>query len=104
MKLKNKRVLITGADGFIGSHLTEKLLDENCRENKKIDAFLKAERKSIVVQGLGFVGSAMAAALANAKDGHDNLIFNVIGVDLPDEQNFWKVTRVNMGKPPVVST
>lgn len=25
---KNKRVLITGADGFIGSHLTEKLLDE----------------------------------------------------------------------------
>lgn len=30
MKLKNKRVLITGADGFIGSHLTEKLLDENC--------------------------------------------------------------------------
>lgn len=30
MELKNKRVLITGADGFIGSHLTEKLLDENC--------------------------------------------------------------------------
>lgn len=26
MDLKNKRVLITGADGFIGSHLTEKLV------------------------------------------------------------------------------
>jgi len=29
--LKNKKVLVTGADGFIGSHLTEKLLDEGCR-------------------------------------------------------------------------
>jgi NAD dependent epimerase/dehydratase len=27
MELKNKTVLVTGADGFIGSHLTEKLLD-----------------------------------------------------------------------------
>jgi NAD dependent epimerase/dehydratase len=30
MTLKNKKVLITGADGFIGSHLTEALLDEGC--------------------------------------------------------------------------
>ncbi|MCC6932937.1 MAG: GDP-mannose 4,6-dehydratase [Deltaproteobacteria bacterium] len=28
MNLKNKKVLITGADGFIGSHLTEQLLSE----------------------------------------------------------------------------
>ncbi len=26
MKLSGKKVLITGADGFIGSHLTEKLV------------------------------------------------------------------------------
>jgi NAD dependent epimerase/dehydratase len=31
MKLKNKRILITGADGFIGSHLTERLLEEGCQ-------------------------------------------------------------------------
>ncbi len=31
MELKNKRVLLTGADGFIGSHLTERLLAEGCR-------------------------------------------------------------------------
>ena len=28
---KNKRVLVTGADGFMGSHLTEKLLDAGAR-------------------------------------------------------------------------
>lgn len=31
MNLKNKKVLVTGADGFIGSHLTEALLDAGCR-------------------------------------------------------------------------
>lgn len=31
MSLKNKKVLVTGADGFIGSHLVERLLAENCQ-------------------------------------------------------------------------
>jgi nucleoside-diphosphate-sugar epimerase len=31
MELKNKRVLLTGADGFIGSHLAERLLAEGCQ-------------------------------------------------------------------------
>jgi len=30
MNLKNKKVLITGAGGFIGSHLVERLLEEGC--------------------------------------------------------------------------
>lgn len=31
MELKNKKVLITGADGFIGSHVVERLMDEGCK-------------------------------------------------------------------------
>ncbi len=30
MQLKNKKVLVTGSCGFIGSHLVERLLDEGC--------------------------------------------------------------------------
>ena len=36
MKLKDKKVLVTGSDGFIGSHLVEALLKEQC----KIRAFV----------------------------------------------------------------
>ncbi len=31
MDLRNKKILITGADGFIGSHLTEKLVKKGCQ-------------------------------------------------------------------------
>lgn len=42
MELKNKRVLITGAAGFIGSHLTERLVEEGCR----VKAFVRYNSKN----------------------------------------------------------
>lgn len=75
------------------------------KENLKIDDFVGSHnRKTVVVQGLGYVGAAVVAALASAKDNKQNLIYNVIGVDLPDENNYWKIDRVNNAKPPVVSS
>lgn len=75
------------------------------KENLRIDNFLNSKgKKTVVVQGLGFVGSAMAAALSNAKDESNNIIYNVIGVDFPNEKNYWKIARVNSGKPPILSS
>jgi len=73
-------------------------------ERSKIDAFVRPERKTVVVQGLGFVGSAVAAALANARDTSGSIVYNVIGLDLADENSYWKIARTNEGKPPIVSS
>ena len=74
------------------------------QEQERLSLFTQNVRKTVVIQGLGFVGTAMAAAVANAKDASGNLLYNVIGVDLPDEANYWKIARVNQGLASVVST
>ena len=38
--------------------------------------------KNVVVQGLGFVGSAMAVAVASRLDKKNEPIFNVTGIDI----------------------
>jgi UDP-N-acetyl-D-glucosamine dehydrogenase len=73
-------------------------------EEEKLDNFVNNIRKNVVVQGLGFVGAAMVAALSNAKNIDGDLLYNVIGVDLPDENNYWKIALTNCSKPPIVST
>jgi len=54
----------------------------------------------VVVQGLGFVGSAVAAAVASATDAEGRPLHYVVGVDLPSPESYWKVAKINEGSPP----
>jgi nucleotide sugar dehydrogenase len=58
----------------------------------------------VVVQGLGFVGSAVAVAIASATDAAGRPLHFVIGVDLPTPQAHWKIDKINSGLPPIAST
>lgn len=60
-------------------------------------------REVVVVQGLGFVGTAMVAALAAARDALGAPVFTVIGVDLPTASGRKKIEAINRGESPIVS-
>ena len=57
----------------------------------------------VVVQGLGFVGTAVSAVIAGARDADGSPRHFVIGVDLGTPQSYWKVAALNDGHTPVVS-
>lgn len=57
----------------------------------------------VAVQGLGFVGSAVAGAIAGAKDSSGDSLFFVIGVDLPTPESYWKVAKLGEGIAPFES-
>jgi UDP-N-acetyl-D-glucosamine dehydrogenase len=56
-------------------------------------------KKVIVVQGLGFVGAVMSLVCANAITEE----YAVIGVDLPNENNYWKIKSINNGIFPLIA-
>lgn len=64
----------------------------------------KTKRPLVCVQGLGFVGSAMAIAVANAKDENGNYCFNVVGIDLPNKAGLEKIDALNKGEFPFETT
>ncbi len=55
--------------------------------------------KTVCVQGLGFVGFAMAVAIAAVKKGGKPL-YNVIGIDLPNDSGKERINQINSGKMP----
>lgn len=57
----------------------------------------EAHRKVVCVQGMGFVGSAMALAVANARDQAGAPLYNVIGIDVPNEAGYRKTESINNG-------
>ena len=61
-------------------------------------------RKVVCVQGLGFVGAAMAAATAIASDEEGNPLYDVIGVDLNTKAGLSRVEAINNGRFPFETT
>jgi len=58
----------------------------------------------VAVQGLGFVGAAMAVAVASAVDGHGEPRFDVTGVDLDTGAGRGRVEAINAGRFPFATS
>ena len=57
----------------------------------------RREAKLVCVQGLGFVGAAMATAIANARTSNDEPCYQVVGIDLPTDVGLSRVNAINSG-------
>lgn len=60
--------------------------------------------KTVCVQGLGFVGSAMSVAIANAKNKQGECLFKVYGIDLPNQAGLDRINALNKGIFPFETT
>lgn len=58
----------------------------------------------VCVQGLGFVGLAMCIALASSRDKNEDKLFDVVGIDLPNDDGKSKINKINSGILPIDST
>jgi len=67
-------------------------------------AFSDSSRPIVCVQGLGFVGAAMAVSVAAACDANGLPIFNVFGVDLPIPSGLTAIAALNEGRFPEATT
>jgi UDP-N-acetyl-D-glucosamine dehydrogenase len=56
--------------------------------------------RKVCVQGLGYVGAAMAAAVAEAREENGAPVFDVIGVDLPTSAGRARIDAINNGSFP----
>lgn len=62
-----------------------------------------SKRPVVCVQGLGFVGAAMAVAVACAKHENGEKIFDVLGVDICSESGTKRIESINHGRFPFSS-
>ena len=63
----------------------------------------KLKREIVVVMGVGFVGVAMAAVIADTVDKKGMSNKFVIGMQRPSARSYWKIPVLNKGVSPVVS-
>ncbi len=67
------------------------------------EAHRAAGGRVIVVQGLGFVGAAVAATIADVRTATGDPRYLVIGVDLATPASYWKIAKIRDGCTPVES-
>ena len=60
-------------------------------------------REIVVVMGVGFVGAAMAAVVADTEDETGEPIKFVIAMQRPSTRSYWKIPILNRGLTPVKS-
>lgn len=72
-------------------------------EARVLAAAQTSDRPVVVVQGLGFVGTAVAAVVAQAALDSGGPRYFVIGVDQLTPSGYWKVARINAGQSPFES-
>ncbi len=70
---------------------------------RQVSAHKMAGREIVVVIGLGFVGTVMAAVIADAVDDKGNPTKFVICFQRPSPRSYWKIPALNAGESPVSS-
>ena len=71
-------------------------------DQQAIDQFILRNKGKdiVVVQGLGFVGAVMSLICSNALTKE----YAVIGVDILNEKNYWKIASINEGVFPILAS
>lgn len=64
----------------------------------------KYNKQKVCIQGLGFVGSAMAIAVSNALDHQEKNYFEVVGIDLKSPIGINRINALNSGMFPFGNT
>jgi UDP-N-acetyl-D-glucosamine dehydrogenase len=81
--------------------------DDYEEEAKRLQAIVRDQRtlgrEIVVVMGVGFVGAAMAAVVADAEDENGEPTKFVIGMQRPSTRSYWKIPLLNRGMAPVKS-
>src|SRR5206468_7035100 len=74
---------------------------EMARLQKLASAARKGGREVVVVMGVGFVGSVMAAIVADTVDGKGEPSKFVIACQRPSTRSYWKIPLLRRGESPV---
>jgi UDP-N-acetyl-D-glucosamine dehydrogenase len=77
------------------------------KETKRLKATISDQRalgrEIVVVMGVGFVGAAMAAVVADTENENGEPTKFVIGMQRPSTRSYWKIPLLNRGLAPVKS-